>query len=748
MHPFRMRGALCAIACFVLPSLGRAAGPLPQASGVAPDVDFPSVLSRASGVVARPGALVGAGADYAARFDTGGFTFVPALGAAAREAMPVSYVLEDIRRDGVTVLDAEPVAPVQQGKLVVYGHGQGIEERYEVRPEGVHQTFLFPERPAGEGDLVVRGRLTTRLQSKSQAVGARFEQEGVGGVSWGGVTGVDALGQSAPGSVRRSGDVLELVLPANFVDQATYPLLLDPLIGAIRTVADDGFDEGNPDIAYLREADVFLIVWERRFAHNHWGICAQLMDSEGQPSGDLILLTPDPGFSELVTDPPSVAAIRKSGRFLVVWPQNAPGDPEVLVAASVNPANGAVSPQLIVSPSADRQNMSDVGGNRQLATNHGIVVWHEVGQGIYARTLDVPAFGAPVPVAPTKVLRADTGSVHHFSPSISKTQGNHNRSLVAWERVQNLSTARIEARLVAPGASPSGPPVILSDGNLALNHLQPSVDGDGRNWLVAWAREENSGTWDVVARSVTDQGAGAQPVSPLRFLASAPNKNDMAPSVAWLGSSALVSYSHEDVTGWVARAVQVDPYTAWTCQPSDEAATAAGTVYRTSIVGRWSGGDSPSLDGGAFLSFKHLAQPTGDETIQGMWYFAQEGPSDLGGATASGGTHVAPCPVEGNQNFRPQLFGSVPGRPVLFAISPSPMELSCGPGTWFPRMNGALKFWGVTDADGHADVSLPIPPEAVGLSFYAQWATKVPGGACPRFGGFELSNGLRLTIDP
>ncbi len=749
MHPLKIpRGLLLMAAGALFAPPAPAASPGAQSSPGKAGFE-PQALSRTSGVASRAYGFGGVGERYAARFEAGRFTFVPVLGPEAPSAMPLSFTLESIQREGTDWLVADPtVRPVQRDDRIVYERGHSVEERYEVRPEGVHQTFLFPERPPGEGDLVVRGRLSTQLPAAPRAVGARFELPGTGGVNWGGVTGIDALGQSVPGKVRHQGDRIELVLPAAFVDQASYPLLLDPLVGAITEVANDGYDDWAPDVAYLRGPQTYLVVWTRPYAGNEWGICARRLDSEGDPVGSLLHLTPEPDGTPFQAFRPKVAAIRKTGRFLAVWEQTVPGSDTNVMAVAIDP-NGDVSAALEVAPSAADQSSADVAGNRHDATNHGTVIWREVGHGIRARTLIVPNFGPPAPAAPAKTVRADTGDFTHYNPGISKTNGDHSRFLAAWQQSDGAGHVRIEGRLVAPNGNPVGDPIYLSDGNLAVSHFGVDVDGNGKRWLATWTRQVDTGQWDIVARSVVDQDSQAMNASALRFVAGAPNAGEINAGVAWMGSSALISYTRWNLEGEShPRTVQVDPYTAANCQPSEPVATVPGWVQASAAVATWSGGDPALHEGGAIIAFNHTEEPTGIRRIQRALYQAQPGALDLGGATGPGGRSIAPCPVEGNLEFRPQLFDSVPDRPAVLVVSGAPNPLLCGPGVLYPALPGSLKFWRTTDAEGHAEAFLPIPPSAVGHTFYLQWATKVPGGSCPRFGGFELSNALELTVSP
>ena len=178
--------------------------------------------------------LRGDGPAYRAWYSSAGFRFEPALGEAVASLQHLSLTVLSVQRGERTVVTMPSfVAPQPQDRTAVYAHGPGVAERYEVCEDGVALSWLFDERPEGTGDLVVRYSLQTTLPAaeRSEAGGLSFASPQYGGVAIGTVTGIDAAGKSVAGNLEFHDGVLELSLPAAFVDTATYPLLLDPLIG-------------------------------------------------------------------------------------------------------------------------------------------------------------------------------------------------------------------------------------------------------------------------------------------------------------------------------------------------------------------------------------------------------------------------------------------------------------------------------------------------------------------------------------
>lgn len=129
-------------------------------------------LRHASAVYERGEAIEGLGRGFRATFDRSGFAFLPALGLEAPHDMPLEFRLEDVERGGRAALSPlRDVRPNCTGEAVEYDRGAGLTERYEVSAQGVYQSFVFDERPAGQGDLVVRGALETVLTSAPAADG-------------------------------------------------------------------------------------------------------------------------------------------------------------------------------------------------------------------------------------------------------------------------------------------------------------------------------------------------------------------------------------------------------------------------------------------------------------------------------------------------------------------------------------------------------------------------------------------------
>ena len=720
-----------------------------------------AIFAQSHGVNERDGRLYGDGPDYRAAFEAGRLTFTPALGSAADHALPVAFALEEIRVGEETILAADPrVAPARVAdERIVYHRAGGIEERYEVRADGVHQSFLFPTPPAGGGELVVRGRIRTALDSVPAVDGARFERAGLGGVAWGGVTGVDANGWTAAGEVRVKGDVIELALPASFVAQAAYPLLLDPLIGTTFDVMNTGWEDNYPDVAYDVSENVYLVVWARTFAYDAIAVRGQRLNSAGGLEGGLIAISdPIPEGGRLSTTP-TVASVNSSNRFFVAWRERlGPLAVSDIFGAAVRADNGDVSSTIAIAPSVGHQTDPAAGGERTLIDDDVVLVWAEQFTGIRVCQVQVPPAGDLTPPAFTQILEADSGSIENRHPAISKSAGESGHFCVAWERWDTTGTqtangdGRIEAQIVNRNATIYGQNVTVSTGNDTYTSEQPAVDGDGDHWVIAWQRQEVFFPlkYNVMTRAGARIGTLLDFKWPQHYLESDIDDDEHAPTVAWTGSRAVVAYVDEAPGASQVYLASVDPYTGFLGEGPMYAATAVGSVWSMGSASGWSGAGVGAPMDDALVVFGHVPAMTTQGDILAVRYDTPDEPSDLGGGMTDGGANVHPMLHEGNANFRAHLRGALPSSLTLFVLSKWTAPFPCGVGTWIPSLAPA-RFTALrtTDANGHASIAAAVPAGSAGFHAYSQWATWAPGTGCWVGGSeFTFSNALEMTVQP
>ena len=121
-----------------------------------------------------------------------------------------------------------------------YDHG-GIVEAWELLPDGVEQTFVITRRPAAGGDLVIRGEtlgpLTARARPAAHAPVDFLDAADNPILRYGSATAVDATGRRSPMTTAVTGNVLTLRLNGAWLAAAEFPVVVDPLLGVVYSIA-------------------------------------------------------------------------------------------------------------------------------------------------------------------------------------------------------------------------------------------------------------------------------------------------------------------------------------------------------------------------------------------------------------------------------------------------------------------------------------------------------------------------------
>ncbi|MCU0866711.1 MAG: hypothetical protein MUC36_23250 [Planctomycetes bacterium] len=205
----------------------------------------------------QPYGIWAAGRDYKASFD-GGMCFVPYLGAG--DDAPVEW-----RWTTTSATVGEHQLVTRAPRLThtawraEYELG-ALVEAYDVRPEGLEQTFVLRERPAANGELVIRGAIASVL--RAAAVGDDGEVRFVDAlgrdiVHYGSATAIDAAGRRQPMRTELFDGGLELRLDAAWLASARFPVVVDPLVAPVSIAV------GAPvvDVAIAHDAMGVKNVW-------------------------------------------------------------------------------------------------------------------------------------------------------------------------------------------------------------------------------------------------------------------------------------------------------------------------------------------------------------------------------------------------------------------------------------------------------------------------------------------------------
>lgn len=229
-HRISIRSAALVCAAALCPSLL-----LAQATAPTP----PSALPPPMKTPIRPGpdapdgtasGLWAAGANYKASFHDG-MTFYPMVGPTLPH-QPVRWRTTSVRAGTTELLAANATpSPTYSDFRCDYDLG-AVTERYDVRDDGVEQSFVVHRRPVA-GDIVITGAIETPLSLPATAARhgplSMHLADGREVVRYGAAIAIDALGRSTPVTTACDGNHIVLRVAAETVAAAAFPLLVDPL---------------------------------------------------------------------------------------------------------------------------------------------------------------------------------------------------------------------------------------------------------------------------------------------------------------------------------------------------------------------------------------------------------------------------------------------------------------------------------------------------------------------------------------
>ncbi|MEM6570145.1 MAG: hypothetical protein AAF957_17170 [Planctomycetota bacterium] len=245
-----------------------------NAAGLPEGALSPPPLERPWHDVDGEGRLWTRGTTYKASFDADGFTYVPFLGSDAPRIWPVRMRLVAAERGGVP-LALETAEVTREGDRVVLDRGP-VRVLYDTALDGVEQSFAFERAPEGTGDLVLRMEVETDLAARVDGAGFRFDADR-GGVQYGAATAFDGAGRGLGLAATHTGDGIEVVVPASFVDAAEGTLLVDPLITTF-VLEPVNATHAFPDAAFDVTNDRWCVVCQEDFAGSDADIISWFVD--------------------------------------------------------------------------------------------------------------------------------------------------------------------------------------------------------------------------------------------------------------------------------------------------------------------------------------------------------------------------------------------------------------------------------------------------------------------------------------
>ncbi|MCA8953023.1 MAG: hypothetical protein KDE27_26160 [Planctomycetes bacterium] len=454
-----------------------------------------------------------AGATYKASFHDG-FTFVPLMGERVQEVQRWTWRTESIRCGGVELITGRTRAGEQAGDWrYEYDLGAAIEA-YDVRTDGVEQTFVIAARPAaGHGDLVIVGRIGGTLASTPRgpehAALTFGDGAAITAVGYGAATAVDANGARVPMTTAVDGDRLELRLSATALEGLEFPLTIDPLLTnqvfGIHTEAfdldiyrDDDTRFGDAWVVFstraaANDADLYV----RRFPDDFTGpgatVYSDITTSWSTQRGSVAGTAgtgPIPGRVVTVFDRDYPSGFRR-----VRWHAHDKDD------ATLIPSHGSVP---FVANTNDWR--PDVGGTRAQSGTTSVFV----------------------------VMQRESGNLFQNGPS---------SALYGFE----LDTAAAAQGTIVGSVVEVGAGTLYDEERPTIN--QVAAGGSAFSWVLAWQAHDNtpSGRWTVYGRRWSITGGPASVISPLSGIAL---HDEITPAIAGEQGRYLVTYGNYVGSTW------------------------------------------------------------------------------------------------------------------------------------------------------------------------------------------------------
>jgi len=280
-----------------------------------------------------------------------GTRFVPHVDGFPRTDLSLRYSLESISAGTEVVFargdqTATPTPPESAGASTILFRYPGIDERYDARADGIEQSFVLASDSGlrSGADLVITGTLGTTLTSTVDGAGGLVFSDGPRRVlTYGAATAIDAAGRRIQGTVSADAGALTIVVPGDWLAEAAFPVVVDPLIGNLITVTNTAVDERSPAIAYNATNDRFLVIWDELGGPNDHDIYAALYAGDGTPIVPLIVI--DTFLDDSVR--PAAAWNAVSNQFIVGWEENqslvTAGAPNSIVIAFVDSAGTKIN---------------------------------------------------------------------------------------------------------------------------------------------------------------------------------------------------------------------------------------------------------------------------------------------------------------------------------------------------------------------------------------------------------------------
>src|SRR6185436_6119085 len=182
-------------------------------------------------------------------------------------------------RTGDQELALSSTAPARTEGSRVDIDRSGLIERYDLAASSLEQSFVLATRPVANGDVSVRLSIETELEVVLAADGLDFTNE-YGRMHYGGARVTDAAGREVALEIALEAQRVELRVPQSFLDEAVFPVTIDPTV-TVFSLDATGYNDHDPDVGYDVTTDHYLAVYEEDYSATDHDVYSMLFTSDG-----------------------------------------------------------------------------------------------------------------------------------------------------------------------------------------------------------------------------------------------------------------------------------------------------------------------------------------------------------------------------------------------------------------------------------------------------------------------------------
>lgn len=717
----------------------------------------------------------GAGRGFKASFGAGTVTVHP----YGEESQPWQWTIESIGGrtiDGVARNAAHTRFDADRFETV---HTCGVIEAYDLRDDGVEQSFVFPARPEGlQGDLTVVGRVDSAVLPVA-AVGVRgelaFARADGAGVRYGRAFAVDAGGSRLDLVTTWDGSHITLTVPASFVANARYPLVIDPVIGPYRVHWDPSGNHTVSSIDLVRDDDqdqIYVALTQLATGHEHDLLLYSCDDDFRNPR--LVFADITASWS---TRDANVATVGGARKCVTAFTRIFSTTEHALRWHTRAVTDGVMSTSYgyLSTASTIHDWLPDVGGSRTFTTgDHALVVWQRdvsgaqfqntAGSRVMYALLDVTGTGQGVLGAPRELRSVGLGYDQEHPRATPMAEGGSASGWpVVWQEwgglrgTNSLAWDGVVRRVAAANGGPvsTGFGYLHSSSSDRSHCLRPSIAGESGRYLASYARtavsqvpgktDSTSGAF-LMAQRVDWAGNQSSPSFPHPIV----QRNSARSGLA----SGSVAYDHDGRSHWMATAIDEVNNTAFVQKLGFRGRVVTSDSYAINVS------DTP-VDGGITYDRDHDRFPLAVGTYSAAnqsWttaghlysYNVPTLPSRYGIGCTSTGAVPGWNGLHAGDEFGAATLTNAPTRVagvLRFGanVGNTPLDHLGMPGC---VLNVGLQTWDLsvpisTSSRGGASVAIPLTEDFWTQTFYLQWILLEPGANAL---GVTATEGLRVRV--